>query len=93
MQALFRRVGAAIERSNPDGDFIYSLCIWGAANVRAWAKDVGNASRTSDDISPAWGRLLVNFDSACTGRSTPIPVRGTIRTCSISAPVISTPNT
>jgi hypothetical protein len=64
VQALFRRVGAAIERSNPDGDFIYSLCIWGAANVRAWAKDVGNVSRTSDDISPAWGRLLVNFDSA-----------------------------
>jgi hypothetical protein len=64
VQALFRRVGAAIERSNPDGDFVYSLCIWGAANVRAWAKDVGNVSRTSDDISPAWGRMLVNFDSA-----------------------------
>jgi hypothetical protein len=61
---LFRRVGAAIARSNPDGDFVYSLCIWGAANVRAWAKDVGNVSRTSDDLSPAWGRLLVNFDSA-----------------------------
>ncbi|HET7811783.1 MAG TPA: NPCBM/NEW2 domain-containing protein [Steroidobacteraceae bacterium] len=64
VQALFRRVGAAIERSRPDGNFIYSLCIWGAANVRAWAKDVGNTSRTSDDIAPAWGRLLVNFDSA-----------------------------
>lgn len=64
VQALFRRVGAAIGRSNPDGDFVYSLCIWGAANVRAWAKDVGNVSRTSDDISPAWGRMLVNFDSA-----------------------------
>jgi hypothetical protein len=64
VQALFRRVGVAIERSNPDGDFIYSLCIWGAANVRAWAKDVGSVSRTSDDIAPAWGRLLVNFDSA-----------------------------
>jgi alpha-galactosidase len=64
VRALFQRVGAAITRSNPDGDFIYSLCIWGAANVRAWAKDVGNASRTSDDITPAWGRMLVNFDSA-----------------------------
>jgi alpha-galactosidase len=64
VQSLFRRVGAAIARSNPDGDFIYSLCIWGAANVRAWAKDLGNTSRTSDDISPAWGRMLVNFDSA-----------------------------
>ncbi|MEO8063639.1 MAG: NPCBM/NEW2 domain-containing protein [Pseudomonadota bacterium] len=64
VQQQFRQVGAAIEHSNPDGDFLYSLCIWGAANVRAWAKDVGNASRTSDDISPVWGRLLVNFDSA-----------------------------
>jgi len=61
---LFRRVGAAIVRNNPDGDFVYSLCIWGAANVRAWAKDMGNVSRTSDDISPAWGRLMVNYDSA-----------------------------
>jgi len=64
VQNLFRRVGAAIEHSNPDNDFLYSLCIWGAADVRAWAKNVGNLSRTSDDISPAWGRLLVNFDSA-----------------------------
>src|SRR6185295_20117858 len=64
VQNLFRQVGAAIERSRPDGDFLYSLCIWGAANVRAWAKEVGNTSRTSDDISPAWGRLLVNYDSA-----------------------------
>ena len=53
VQDLFRRVGAAIEHDRPDGDFIYSLCIWGAANVRAWAKDVGSVSRTSDDISPA----------------------------------------
>ncbi len=64
VQKLFRQVGAAIERNNPDGDFLYSICIWGAANVRAWAKDVGNVSRTSDDISPAWGRMLVNYDSA-----------------------------
>ena len=64
VQDLFRRVGAAIAHENPDGDFVYSLCIWGAANVRTWAKDVGNVSRTSDDIAPAWGRLLVNFDSA-----------------------------
>ena len=64
VQKLFRHVGAAIERNNPDGDYLYSLCIWGAANVREWAKDVGNISRTSDDISPAWGRMLVNYDSA-----------------------------
>jgi hypothetical protein len=39
VQKLFRQVGAAIERNNPDGDFVYSLCIWGAANVREWGKD------------------------------------------------------
>ncbi|PZQ36941.1 MAG: alpha-galactosidase, partial [Phenylobacterium zucineum] len=43
-----------------------SLCVWGAANVRAWGKDYGGISRTSDDISPAWGRLLVNYDTTVT---------------------------
>src|SRR4030095_13663135 len=27
VQALFRRVGAAIEKTRPNGDFVYSLCI------------------------------------------------------------------
>ena len=89
VQGLFRRVGAAIANSNSRRRFPHSLCIWGAANVRAWAKDVGNVSRTSDDISPAWGRLLVNFDSAVHPRCTPIPARGTIRTCCTSAPATS----
>lgn len=64
VQALFREVKGALIRHNPDGDFLLSLCIWGSANVRAWGKDVGNISRTSDDIIPDWGRLLTNFDSA-----------------------------
>ena len=38
--------------------------MWGAANVRAWAKDMGNMSRTSDDIAPTWGRMLHSFDSS-----------------------------
>jgi len=66
IQAMFRQINAALVRNNPDGDYILSLCIWGAANVRAWGKDYGGVSRTSDDISPAWGRLLVNYDSAVT---------------------------
>src|SRR3546814_1503261 len=41
-----------------------SLCIWGSANVRSWGMDVGNISHTSDDISPDWGRMLTNYDSA-----------------------------
>lgn len=64
VQSLFRQIDAALVRNNPDGDFLLSLCIWGAGNVRAWGKDFGNLSRTSDDINPTWGRLLTNFDSA-----------------------------
>jgi hypothetical protein len=64
VQSLFRQIAAALTRNNPDGDFLLSLCIWGAGNVRAWGKDFGNISRTSDDINPTWGRLLTNFDSA-----------------------------
>jgi len=64
VKAEFAQIGAALQRNNPDGDYLLSLCIWGAADVRSWGKDVGNISRTSDDITPSWGRLLTNFDSA-----------------------------
>jgi alpha-galactosidase len=64
VQSLFRQIDTALIRNNPDGDFLLSLCIWGAGNVRSWGKDFGNISRTSDDINPTWGRLLTNFDSA-----------------------------
>ena len=66
IQAMFRQINAALVRDNADGDYILSLCIWGAANVREWGKDYGGLSRTSDDIAPAWGRLLVNYDSSVT---------------------------
>ncbi len=64
IQAMFRQISAALKGDNEDGDYVLSLCIWGAANVREWGKDYGNLSRTSDDIAPSWGRLLVNYDSA-----------------------------
>jgi hypothetical protein len=64
VRALYAEVGRALEKHNPDGDFVFSLCLWGAADVRAWAKDLGNMSRTSDDIAPTWGRMLHSFDSA-----------------------------
>ena len=64
VRGLYEEVAQALEKHNPDGDFVYSLCLWGAADVRAWAKDVGNMSRTSDDIAPTWGRMLHSFDSA-----------------------------
>jgi hypothetical protein len=63
-RALYEQVRQALERHNPDKDFVFSLCLWGAADVRAWAKDVGNMSRTSDDIAPNWGRMLHSFDSS-----------------------------
>ena len=64
VQAEFTRIDAALRRNRPDGDFLLSLCVWGAADVRAWGKNYGNLSRTSDDITPNWARMLSNFDSA-----------------------------
>ena len=63
VRALFGKVADALERYNPDNDFVFSLCIWGSADVRSWAKNVGNLSRTSEDIFPIWGRMLFNMDS------------------------------
>lgn len=64
VRAMFDQINSALARSNPDGDWILSLCVWGSADVRAWGKDVGNVSRTSDDLFPSWGRMLTNFDTA-----------------------------
>jgi hypothetical protein len=64
VQAEFDQINAALKRNKPDGDFLLSLCVWGSADVRAWGKNYGNLSRTSDDIRPNWPRLLSNFDSA-----------------------------
>ena len=64
VQAEFTQINDALKRSNPDGDFLLSLCVWGAGDVRAWGKNFGNISRTSDDIRPQWSRLLSNLDSA-----------------------------
>ena len=64
VRSLYQQVADALRRTNPDGDYVFSICAWGSADVRAWAKDVGNLSRTSDDITPSWTRMLANFDSA-----------------------------
>jgi hypothetical protein len=64
VQQLYRQVAAALERSNADGDYVFSICLWGSADVRSWAHDVGNLSRTSEDIGPQWGRMLHNLDSS-----------------------------
>jgi hypothetical protein len=64
VQAEFAQINAALRRYRPNGDFLLSLCIWGAGDVRSWGKNYGNVSRTSDDITPSWARMLSNFDSA-----------------------------
>jgi hypothetical protein len=60
---LYQRVADALHRTNSDGDYVFSICVWGSADVRTWAKNVGNLSRTSDDLTPSWTRMLANFDS------------------------------
>lgn len=64
VRALYEEVAAALDRANPDGDFVFSICLWGSADVRSWAHEVGNLSRTSEDIGPQWARMLHNLDSS-----------------------------
>ena len=63
VRRLFGDVADAVARVRPDGHYIYSLCLWGSADVRAWGKDLGSVSRTSEDLSPTWGRMLHNLNT------------------------------
>lgn len=64
VRQMYARLGEVLANANPDGDYVYSICLWGDANVREWGKDFGNAVRTSDDILPQWTRMLYTFDTA-----------------------------
>jgi hypothetical protein len=64
VRALYQHIADAIDRARPAGDYVYSICAWGQADVRAWGKEVGNLWRTSDDLTPSWTRMLHTFDSA-----------------------------
>ncbi len=66
VRALYQGVADALDRANPDGDYVFSLCPWGSADVRSWGMHVGHLWRTSGDITPSWSRMLHNFDSAST---------------------------
>jgi hypothetical protein len=66
IRALYDAVRDALMRIRPAGDFVYSICNWGTANVRAWGRDSGNLWRTSDDIEARWTSMLYNFDSVAT---------------------------
>ena len=63
IRRLYEDVHDALHTHAGDRPYVYSLCLWGAGDVRAWGKDVGNSSRTSDDIQPVWGRMLTNLDT------------------------------
>lgn len=63
VRGLYARVAAALARYRPDDRYLLSICLWGSADVRAWGKDLGGISRTSEDISPIWGRMLHNLDT------------------------------
>lgn len=66
VRALYQSVTDALAKSDPDNDFVLSLCNWGTADVRSWGQEVGNMWRTSQDITPDWTRMLHTFDSAAT---------------------------
>ncbi|TRW17336.1 NPCBM/NEW2 domain-containing protein [Glacieibacterium frigidum] len=66
LRAAYQSVSDALQRARPNGDYVFSICAWGAGNVRAWGKEIGNVVRTSSDILPVWGRMLHVFDSAAT---------------------------
>jgi alpha-galactosidase len=63
VRRLYQEVGTAIHTHAGNRPYVYSLCLWGAGDVRSWGKDVGNTSRTSDDIQPIWSRMLTNLDT------------------------------
>lgn len=66
VRSLYAEVAEALDRHNPDGDYILAICNWGSADVRRWGKEIGHLWRTSGDITPSWTRMLHNFDSAAT---------------------------
>jgi hypothetical protein len=63
VRGLYQEVSDALAHTRPANDYVFSLCLWGSADVRSWARQVGNMSRTSEDISPNWERMLHNLDS------------------------------
>ena len=65
VKGLFRRVGAAIERSKSRWGFLlFAVPVWGSANVRAWARTWAMPRAPATDISGRLGwPLSVNFDS------------------------------
>ncbi|MCE4556988.1 NPCBM/NEW2 domain-containing protein [Roseateles cellulosilyticus] len=65
-RALYARVAQSLRAVRPQGDYVLSVCLWGAANVRSWGAEVGTMWRTSRDIAPRFSQMLHNFDTVAT---------------------------
>jgi hypothetical protein len=66
IRELYGKVRDELQRLRPAQDFVYSICNWGTANVRAWGRDYGTLWRTSGDLDARWSSMLYNFDSVAT---------------------------
>ncbi len=64
VETMYARVGRLLAETNPDNDFVLSICPWGEAGVGNWGGRHGNLWRTSADIEPTWESMLHNFDTA-----------------------------
>jgi len=51
----------------------YSICNWGEEGTIAWAADVGNSWRTTQDIFDGWSSVEFNFHSNAKGRGSAGP--------------------
>ncbi|RZL39140.1 MAG: alpha-galactosidase [Rubrivivax sp.] len=65
-RALYGRVTQALRSVRPNGDYVLSVCLWGAANVRSWGAEVGTMWRTSRDIANTFPQMVHNFDTVAT---------------------------
>lgn len=63
---LYAGLRQALHEVRPRGDYVLSVCLWGAANVRSWGQDYGSLWRTSRDIWKGFAQMVHNFDTVAT---------------------------
>jgi hypothetical protein len=63
---LYVGLKQALNEVRPHGDYVLSVCLWGAANVRSWGQEVGSMWRTSRDIWKGFAQMVHNFDTVAT---------------------------
>lgn len=65
-RALYAGLRQALHEVRPRGDYVLSVCLWGAANVRSWGAEAGTMWRTSRDIASSFSQMVHNFDTVAT---------------------------